>query len=404
MAVPQEPINSDAEENSRQVTSQKVVRTKAQKNNSSPIPVEEYLRISLSAFDKNRRDPVFKLRITTNVANYKKSTYPLVERTYNEFERLYSALTCGNPECIVPALPIATSSFQATEEDERRIKNAMQQWINRITNNPFLRHDEELKSFIETDFAARKDEDEELASARAISNTLESHLLENARAVQKLAKIRKGLAICTADLGAKAIGMGTVEKHPPLSSGLRKLGKTLQIVSELQQLQAMSEAAALGDFFNYYAVNAHIVRETLTNRLRIIADFESAVKTTESKRRYIERLKSSTQIKSDRVDEALDDLDYAQNYEATLGARVNHVTKNLHNELTIYEENRTQDFLGAFKEYVKKQIFFEKQQLKEWENLRPDINAITKRNMRVHTICDEELDARAIAERLSTYM
>jgi len=198
--------------------------------------------------------------------------------------------------------------------------------------------------------------------------------------------------------------MGAVEKNPPLSSGLRQLGKTLQIISELQRLQAVSEAAALGDFFNYYAINAHVVRETLTSRLRIISEFEAACKATVSKRRNIERLKSSTSIKSDRVEEAVEDLENAQSYEENLGARVNHVTKNLHTEIATYEENRTQDFLSAFKEYVKKQIFFEKQQLKEWENLRPDINAITKRNIRVHIIGDEELDPRAIAERLSTYM
>ncbi|KAG9303657.1 hypothetical protein G9A89_018554 [Geosiphon pyriformis] len=425
MAIPQEPLNGDVEENPRQFSSSRTPRGKGHKNGAaSPIQLEEYLRIFIQAFDKNRRDPVFKLKISTNLPNYRRNTYPLVERTYVEFERLYESLNYNNPECIVPALPFATTSFQATEEDERRIKNSMQIWMNRISSNPFLQHDEELKSFIETDFAfipatkprkrtssfrmkfsgTVRDDDEQLADARAIANTLEAHLLENARTVQKLAKVRKGVAICTADLGAKSIGMGTVEKHPPLSSGLRKLGKTLQMISELQQLQAMSEAAALGDFFNYYAVNAHVVRETLTNRLRIISEFEAAVKATVSKRRYIERLKSSTSIKSERVDEAVEDLEYAQNYEANLGARVNHVTKNLHNEIDIYEENRTQDFMSAFKEYVKKQIVFEKQQLKEWENLRPDIKAITKRNMHVHIIGDEELDPRAMAERLSTYM
>jgi len=48
----------------------------------------------------------------------------------------------------------------------------------------------------------------------------------------------------------------------------------------------------------------------LANRLRIISEHDDAVKTTISKRRYIERLKSSTNIKSDKADEALDDLDY----------------------------------------------------------------------------------------------
>ncbi|CAJ0766551.1 9618_t:CDS:1, partial [Entrophospora sp. SA101] len=59
----------------------------------------------------------------------------------------------------------------------------------------------------------------------------------------------------------------------------------------------------------------------------------------------------------------------AKNYEQNLDARVKRVTKKLHSELEIYENNRAQDFMAAIQEYIKKQILFEKQQLKEWEKL-----------------------------------
>lgn len=91
----------------------------------------------------------------------------------------------------------------------------------------------------------------------------------------------------------------------------------------------------------------------------------------------------------------------AKSYEQNLDARVKNVTKNLHTELKIYEENRAQDFFSAVKEYVKKQILFEKQQLNEWENLRPDIKAITKRNMHIYAFGDEKLDAKSVAEKLN---
>jgi hypothetical protein len=88
---------------------------------------------------------------------YKNSSYPLIERSYAEFERLFNALTYSNPECIVPALPFSSSSYQSTEDDERRVKHSMQQWVNRVAMNPVLCHDEELRSFIETDFAVSFD-------------------------------------------------------------------------------------------------------------------------------------------------------------------------------------------------------------------------------------------------------
>ena len=59
--------------------------------------------------------------------------------------------------------------------------------------------------------------------------------------------------------------------------------------------------------------------------------------------------------------------------------------------------------MTAIQEYVKKQILFERQQLKEWERLKPDIDSITNKNMVVHVYEKEELDPRAIAERLSTF-
>jgi len=40
--------------------------------------------------------------------------------------------------------------------------------------------------------------------------------------------------------------------------------------------------------------------------------------------------------------------------------------------------------------------------LKEWEDLKPDIKAITKCNMHICVFGDEKLDAKAVAERLST--
>ena len=86
------------------------------------------------------------------MSKFKQKAYQLIERAYTEFERLYDSMTYANPECIVPALPSPASSFAASDEDERRVKRSLQQWLNRITSNPILRHDEELRSFVETSF------------------------------------------------------------------------------------------------------------------------------------------------------------------------------------------------------------------------------------------------------------
>jgi hypothetical protein len=52
-----------------------------------------------------------------------------------------------------------------------------------------------------------------------------------------------------------------------------------------------------------------MAQDTLVNRDVLLDEHRSSVKLTISKRRNIERLKSSSTIKADKVDEALDELD-----------------------------------------------------------------------------------------------
>lgn len=56
-------------------------------------------------------------------------------------------------------------------------------------------------------------------------------------------------------------------------------------------------------------MNAKSAKETLLQRTSVLEEYQAAVKSSISKRRYIERLKSSSSIRPDKVDEALEDLE-----------------------------------------------------------------------------------------------
>lgn len=118
----------------------------------------------------------------------------------------------SNPQTIVPALPLAQTSAPTDEEDDRLVKIMLQRWVTRVCEDPILLHDEDLRSFIESDFGyqptprPRKkassgfgiirrgvpDEDEELQRARFELTKLEGQFFETAKAVDKLAITRKG--------------------------------------------------------------------------------------------------------------------------------------------------------------------------------------------------------------------
>jgi hypothetical protein len=117
------------------------------------------------------------------------------------------------------------------------------------------------------------------------------------------------LAIAHAEMGNKLISVATTESHPALSNAFRKLGRTWHSVADLDQAQGVSECVVVGDSLGYQGMNARSAKETLLQRTGVLEEYQQAVKTTISKRRHIERLKASSNIRPDRVDDALEDME-----------------------------------------------------------------------------------------------
>jgi hypothetical protein len=115
-------------------------------------------------------------------------------------------------------------------------------------------------------------------------------------------------------MGNKLINVATTEAHPPLGNAFRKIGRTWHSLADLDQAQAISECVILGDSLGYQGMNARSAKETLQMRTGVLEEYQAAVKTTISKRRQIERLKASANIRPDRVDEALEDMEEVSRY------------------------------------------------------------------------------------------
>ncbi len=147
----------------------------------------------------------------TNLSNFTGTTYRNVSRSYYEFQQFYDAIIHSTPQTIIPALPLAQTSAPTDEEDDRLVKIMLQRWLTRVCEDPILITEEEVRSFIESDFGyqptpvTRKktssgfslirrsvpDEDEELLQARFELTKLETQFFEAAKAIDKLSKVRK---------------------------------------------------------------------------------------------------------------------------------------------------------------------------------------------------------------------
>ncbi|KAG8903111.1 Vacuolar protein sorting-associated protein 17 [Tulasnella sp. 403] len=305
---------------------------------------EPYLRVRITGLDRNRRDILIRLDAQTNLPNFTGNTYRNVQRSYVEFQRFAEQITYSNPQTIVPALPLPQTSAPTDEEDDRLVRVTIQRWCTRICEDPVLLRDEEVRSFIESDFgyqptvrAKRKassgfhllkrgapDEDEELVAARLALTRLEGEFFD----------VAKG---------------------------------------------ASSETVILGDSFGYQGLNARAAKETLQQRTQVLEEYQSAVKASISKRRNIERLKASSNIRPERVDEALEELEEANKYEHLLAKRVDGISQNLHRALHTHSRQTHEDVIHSLVEHARAAILYERQLLRELESLRPDFANINRK-------------------------
>ncbi|KAF7352566.1 Vacuolar protein sorting-associated protein 17 [Mycena venus] len=354
---------------------------------------EPYLRVRITGLDRNRRDILVKLDAQTNLSNFTGNTYRNVSRSYLEFQQFYDSVVHSNPQTIIPALPLAQTSAPTDEEDDRLVKIMLQRWITRVCEDPILVHDEDVRAFIESDFGyqptprpRRKttssfgimrrgvpDEDEDLQRARFELTKLEGQFFDTAKAVDKLSIARKSLAVAHAEMGNKLINVATTEAHPPLGNAFRKIGRTWHSLADLDQAQAISECVILGDSLGYQGMNARSAKETLLMRTGVLEEYQAAVKTTISKRRQIERLKASSNIRPDRVDEALEDMEEANKYEQVLARRAQGISQNLHQALETHNRYANDDITTALIEHTRSSIMYERQLLRELEALRVDV-------------------------------
>ncbi|CAE7233439.1 unnamed protein product [Rhizoctonia solani] len=344
---------------------------------------DQYLRVRITGLDRNRRDIIVRIDAQTNLPNFTGSTYRNISRSYAEFQRFAEQIAYCTPQTIVPALPLPQTSAPSDEEDDRLVKVSLQRWITRVCEDQVLMREDEYQPTPRprrrtgSGFSLMKrsvpDEDEDLMSARLELTRLEVQFFDAAKAVDRLSKARKALSAAHAEMGNKLINVATTEAHPPLATAIRKLGRAWHALGDVDQAQSLSESVIIGDALGYQGLNAKSAKETLAHRTQVLEDYQSAVKSTISKRRQIERLKQSSNIRPEKVDEALEDLEEAHKVEQLFQRRVEGISENLHNALRVHARHAHEDIASMLIEHARASVHYEKGRLRELEALKGDI-------------------------------
>ena len=185
-----------------------------------------------------------------------------------------------------------------------------------------------------------------------------------------------GLGLVESDLGVKLGSMHVQETHPGLANAYRKLGKIIQTTGDYHAAQGTAEATTFGDPLNYHSSDAFIVKETLTNRHILLRDLISAQQVTRSKLQAADRLKASSSVRREKVDEAISALDEARTHELHLAQKAQRVTSNLLHEKRRWFARTSADLRSSIREYVLREIEAERRTLATLESVRPDVRAI----------------------------
>jgi hypothetical protein len=184
------------------------------------------------------------------------------------------------------------------------------------------------------------------------------------------------LGLAENSLGEKLGQLHVQETHSGLANAYRKLGRIIQTVGDFHAAQGTGEATTLGDPLAYHASDAFIVKESLTNRHILLRELLQAEQTRRSKEGAVTRLKSSTSVKRDKVDEAISQLDEATSAEQYLRGKTQRVTGNLLLEKRRWFTRTSSEMLDAVREYAVRQIETERRSLATLESVRMDVRQI----------------------------
>ncbi|KAG4439627.1 hypothetical protein IFR05_004876 [Cadophora sp. M221] len=367
-----------------------------------PAQAPQYkLQAKITGLERTgRKDPILRFDIHTNLPKFRTTQFRDVRRTHSEFIKLADHLVSSNPEALVPAVPPAlTSAGAGTDEDEARVKASLQRWLNYVCANEVLMRDDEMVLFVESDFgyspmlkrkqpatgvrrrvikqfAPPPDDTPELQDARPIVKLFYLSTMDAGHKVDKLVKARRGVGLAESDFGVKIGTMSVQEPHSGLANAYRKLGKTIQTTGDYHAAQATAEATTIGDPLQYHSQDAFIVKETLTNRHILLRELLQSQQLTRSKLNAADRLKASSSVRREKVDEAISALDEARSNELYLQGKTQRVTANLLQEQRRWFARTAADLRLSIREYVIREIEAERRTLATLESIRPDIRAI----------------------------
>lgn len=362
------------------------------------VKAPQYLLITIPDTDRRAKDGMFVLSVQTNMPRFKRQSYNNIKRSYLEFVRLREHLVEEHPEVIVPVLPPERSLISASDIHSMRL------FLERVSKHPVLSQDYELQIFIESEFGflppakptkilgkllnigvkrfssgasstlSLGDTDDEFEEERAASIKVESKLQTVIKNLDKEIKARRDFSSKESELATFCSTWAAGESMPEMARTFKMLAKPLDGIAKASKAQVGGDATVLGSFLDCKLQHVQTLSSALDYRLSVLGEYDAAIKTTESKRKTMERLRSSTNINPEKVTDSIDDLEDAVLFEGNMKMRMEQVSAALTKDLEGYRQQSQEDLLRCLRQYSQRQIGFEKAKLEELLSVAVGLN------------------------------
>ncbi|KIR27280.1 protein transporter [Cryptococcus deuterogattii LA55] len=263
-------------------------------------PALPYFEISVSdptrVGDPVRGYTVYTIRTRTSSPHYRQSTFSCLRR-FSDFLWLFEQLSHNNPGVIVPPMPDKHSwgRFEDQFVETRRL--ALERCLKKITSNPILQLDPDLRLFLESDNFAyeskeRKhqiavqtsstekggllagwtgakfvEQDEWFNSRRAFLEALESQLKSLGKAIEISSKHRVELAVSLADYAESLTALAESDLGASLSAALSQMSSLVARERDYAEWHAKSEVGELLNLADEYIRFIGSVRSAFAARV-----------------------------------------------------------------------------------------------------------------------------------------
>ncbi|KNC99840.1 uncharacterized protein SPPG_05214 [Spizellomyces punctatus DAOM BR117] len=350
----------------------------------SDSPPEPILTLVLTSVDlTDPRIPVFHISADTPKPPYTRD-HSTPTRSYTELERLSGHLTARFPDRLPPFPPTLP-----TKESVPLFRSRIQTFLNRIAAR--FGDVDAVVSFVESEFEFApsgvlqtkksgflrafsggsihvKEVDVFFESAKGSIGACEAALGMCARVGEKAGRVEREMGATALEVGNLLLELDVGDRKG-LGGALRKLGKGF-IASEKPHVDQANYLT------HQFAADAKtFMRETqaaqaaLTYRLTTLQSYEAACKATQKKLASLDRLRSSSSIKQERVDAALVDLQEVKQQEGECRAQFRTVSERLKDEYVRFCSELDVEVREVVDSYVEAQKEGAKKELAVWESV-----------------------------------